>query len=388
MMATLRTQQILVESISLIIFCFIGKSSSFSDKPCCNTLFPQRQSSEHFPLRSLQSATNGNLQSTRINNDCSHRPLYPWTVDNANDGYIFHPNQPYYVFNPSDPKHNECWQELCPPSPKLSNTCFSFFSSLFPINETPSISFVDISITWRPDEDPQRVAKRIVQECLCRSFPSDDKKMTHGKNNLTTSLEETLVESLHAYRDFCQTHMLRQRLIDFKTKTINDCDCCTSVLPQNQKLKCRLVATRGYAGAKCPQYHIDNVPCRWIQSMVGPGVELVNTSNVDDYDGRVIRWDAFSNSPGGGGDEEIIDDEDDDVVSWSVEDRNQMLVDASRADVYHSKQGEAILIPGSTWDEHSLSCLPTSTKPVVHKSPEGLRSDQCRVLFTQDIIFE
>jgi hypothetical protein len=114
-------------------------------------------------------------------------------------------------------------------------------------------------------------------------------------------------------------------------------------------------------------------------------VELVNTSNIDDCDDGVIRWDAFSHPPTQRGEEEMIDD---DIVSWSVDDRNQMLVDASRAVIYPSKQGEAVLIPGSTWDEYSLSCSPTSTKPVVHKSPEGLHSDQCRVLFTQDIIFE
>jgi len=122
--------------------------------------------------------------------------------------------------------------------------------------------------------------------------------------------------------------------------------------------------------------------------MVGPGVELVDTTNVDEYNSGVIRWDGFNYPRTRIDDAETIDEDDNDIVSWSVEDRNRMLVDASLADIYHPNEGEAILIPGSTWDEYSLSRSPTSTKPVVHKSPGGLRRNQCRVLFTQDIIFE
>lgn len=387
-MVQVRFQRVLAEACTLIILSFIGKSSSFSDSPCCNTFLPQRQLNNRFRLRSFQSNRNKNILFTHVNNDCKQHHLYPWAADYANDGSVFHSKRPYYVFHPSHPIHQEYWQELCPSPPKLSDKLSSIFSSRFSIKEMPSISSVDISITWTLDEDPHNVARRIVQEFLRRSIQSDDKKRMSVEKYLTTSLEDTLVESLRAYRDFCQTHMLQGQSIDVKAESMNDCNCCSSIRPQNQKLKCRLVATRGYSGAKCPQYHIDNVPCRWIQSMVGPGVELVNTSNIDDYDGGVIRWNAFSHPPAQRGENEMIDDEDDDIVSWSVDDRNQMLVDASRADIYHSKQGEAILIPGSTWDEYSLSCLPTSTKPVVHKSPEGLHSDQCRVLFTQDILFE
>lgn len=387
-MTNVRSQQTRVEVYSAIIFCFIGKTSSFSDSSCYNTFLPQRKPNEQFRLRSLQFTTNGNMRSTRIKFGSSQRTLYPWAADNADDGCIFHPKQPYYVFHPSHPIHYEYWQQLCPPPQKLSNKLSSFFSSPLSIDEKPSISSVDVSITWAPDEDPEGVAKRIVQECFCRSAPSDDTYITHGNSNITTSLEDTLVESLQAYRNFCQTHVLHGRLTDSQAKTISNCDCSTSLHQQNQKLKCRLVATRGYTGAKCPQYHIDNVPCRWIQSIVGPGVELVNTSNVDNYASGGIRWDAFSYFPTLGEDEELIDDEDDDIVSWSAEDRNQMLVDASRADVYQSMQGEAIIIPGTAWDEYSLYRQPTVTEPVVHKSPEGLRSNQCRVLFTQDIIFE
>jgi hypothetical protein len=122
--------------------------------------------------------------------------------------------------------------------------------------------------------------------------------------------------------------------------------------------------------------------------MVGPGVELVDTTNVNEYNRGVIRWDAFNYARTRIDDAETIDEDNNDTISWSVEDRNRMLVDVSLAHIYHTNEGEAILIPGSTWDKYSMSRSTTSTKPVVHKSPEGLHSNQCRVLFTQDIIFE
>lgn len=324
------------------------------------------------------------------------------------------------------------------------------------------LASLDVSITWTPDENPRDVARRIVKECCKHNHKSKRIMDSYCKDEaFVVSLEGTLLESLHAYRDFCRAHMIgeQQRLVlmdndDSKESCNNndnngnDCDCncngtsstttattdivrrSTTVL-EYPKLKCRLVATRGHSGAKCPQFHIDNVPCRWIQTMVGPGVELVNTSTstststtcckVPDTDGNsnadgdadggeVIRWDAFHNySPttrsrsdnnnDGINDDENQNDDNDDILSWSVEDRNRILVDSSRADIYQSNPGEAVLIPGSSWDEYSLLSSSSSstnininmiatTKPVVHKSPETLRSDQCRVLFTQDIIFE
>ena len=121
--------------------------------------------------------------------------------------------------------------------------------------------------------------------------------------------------------------------------------------------------------------------------MIGPGLDLVNTVDANGYCDKAIRWDEFNNSPARTETDEHNDDEYDHVM-WSVEDRNRMLVDLSRADIYQSKKGEAVLIPGSCWDSYCKSSTTSATKPVVHKSPEILGSDQCRVLFTQDILFE
>lgn len=321
--------------------------------------------------------------------NASDQYRYPWAKDNTNDAAAFDPNLPYYVFHPSKPVHDKYWKEICPPSKKANSVSSFFFSSLPNVLKSgglPSLPPLDVSITWRPDENPRDVAKRIVNECAQYIILPDDQDGINSIDKVAPALEDNLVESLNAYRDFCQMHMVPELLREFECY-----DGCSSTLSQSQKLKCRLVATRGYSGAKCPQFHIDNVPCRWIQSMLGPGVDLVSTSDSGGGCGsEVIRWDAFSRSTTGNNEDE--NDEDEEIVSWSAEDRNQLLVDLDKADIYHSKQGEAIVIPGSSWDEYALvsasvSTMRVSTIPVVHKSPETLDNDQCRVLFTQDIIY-
>lgn len=387
-MVKVRCQKIHAKSCTLI-FCFnTGKSSLFADVSLCSAFHPQLQPNDFFRRRSSQSIRNENVLLAQRSDNFSQSPLYPWTVANAEESCVFHSKQPYYVFHPSHPTQSEIWQELCPPAPKLLDSISSIFSPQSSTNKLAPISSLDVSETWSPEDDPHHVARSIIHQCLRCSHQNERREGLHGEKDLTASLIDSLVESLHAYRDFCRSHILQRQSIDLKAETFDDCSCCTSKNPQEIKLKCRLVATRGNPGAKCPLYHIDDVPCRWIQAMVGPGVELVDTTNVNEYNRGVIRWDAFNYPRTRIDDAETIDEDNNDTISWSVEDRNRMLVDVSLAHIYHTNEGEAILIPGSTWDKYSMSRSTTSTKPVVHKSPEGLHSNQCRVLFTQDIIFE
>ncbi|KAL3923635.1 MAG: hypothetical protein SGILL_001546 [Bacillariaceae sp.] len=144
------------------------------------------------------------------------------------------------------------------------------------------------------------------------------------------------------------------------------------------RFKCRLVATTGTSGAKCPQFHIDHVPVRWIQSFVGPGVELV-------VGNKGVRWGAFSHMDDDDGDE----DEDEDVF-WTPQQRNEQLVDGKAANIYSAQPGEAVLMLGSEWNQISAqasSATSSAVDPVVHKSPE-LPESQSRVLLTQDIVID
>ncbi len=60
-----------------------------------------------------------------------------------------------------------------------------------------------------------------------------------------------------------------------------------SLLPSYSQFKARIVSTRGSSGTKCPRYHVDHVPMRWVQALVGPGCDYVVGS-----DG--ISWEAIN----------------------------------------------------------------------------------------------
>lgn len=204
---------------------------------------------------------------------------------------------------------------------------------------------MDVSIVWSPangDDDPRRVAGDLVTQCI-------DKNFGDGDGDTISALKDSIVESLLVFSDFCQGHLPTKKLRDVR-------------------FKCRLVATVGPSGAKCPQFHVDNVPVRWVQAFEGPGVEIV-------VGPKGVRWDAFQNDE--------TDDEGNEVISWTPQQRNEQLVDMTEANIYRAQPGEAVLLIGSEWNqvmEKSVS-LPLA----VHKSPEVSRS-QPRVLLTQDIM--
>eukprot|EP00536_Pseudo-nitzschia_multiseries_P000323 jgi/Psemu1/282249/fgenesh1_pg.4_\ len=379
-----------LSTTSFILLWLLDKASPFRYNRSWSGFLQVRQSlhNEHFHLSNRKYAL-----PTVTDYVSYDKCEYQWAVEGISNNSVFCPSQPYYVFRPSQPVRSEYWHELCPPSQKMPVMLPPFiltpFSSIRSNAErTPILNSLDISITWMPNENPQDVARSAIQECLSNGILDRGKKRIDCKEKFVASLEENLAESLCAYRNFCQTHMLKKRSVVSECDSDGDCKGCSTTGLLSQKLKCRIVATRGHSGAKCPQFHIDNVPCRWIQTMLGPGVELVNTPGAEDDSCDVIRWDAFSNSPARDDNGNKEDNDDGDIISWSVKDRNQMLVDSSRADIYQTKPGEAIIIPGSSWDEFSVSSTSDSTKPVVHKSPELRNNDQCRVLITQDVVFE
>ena len=165
--------------------------------------------------------------------------------------------------------------------------------------------------------------------------------MTSSK---ASTLTKSLSGSLEAFRTYCQTNLLQ-------------CDT----------FKARIVATRGPSGTKCPQWHVDHVPVRWIQSWVGPGCDLVVGNGG-------INWSMINGL-----------EENDNLLA--VEDRNRVLVDDKVAKIYSAKEQEPILLVGNRWNEFSFKSK-TPQDPVVHKSPSSIPFWQGRVLLTQDVVQE
>ena len=244
-----------------------------------------------------------------------------------------------YIYRHVKPIYVDLWERLCP------TWTVDRFSKRIPSSMSPSQ--VDVFGTWTPNDDPDEVAKNLLRQC-------DSTPMTEEHIRL---LAANLSESLRGFRDFCQEHVLPSRA------QFPDTFCV--------RFKYRLIATRGRSGTKCPLYHVDHVPVRWIETFVGPGVDVV----VGDVG---VRWNAFHS-----------DDQDDFELSLTDEERNGLRVDASVADVYFAQPGEAVLMIGNEFSGDEEGLVPPSSVrvvPVVHKSPQ-IREGQPRVRFTQDIAF-
>lgn len=269
---------------------------------------------------------------------------YPWP-SNAEPIATADTNVPlasHYIYRPVQPIYEDLWEELCPPS------TLDLYSK--ETQDSTSPTELQVSGTWTPDESPNEVAENLLGQC-------GSTLMTDQSIGL---LAASLSESLQAYRDFCQKHVIPAR-----KQQVQEDGCCVH-------FKYRLIATRGESGTKCPLYHFDHVPVRWIQTFVGPGVDMVVGN-----DG--VRWEAFQS---------YERDEDDHELSLTDEERNDFRVDASVANVYSAPPGEAVLMIGNEFNgnQQDISALSSRVRPVVHKSPQ-MPQGRPRVRFTQDIVF-
>jgi Protein of unknown function (DUF1826) len=280
---------------------------------------------------------------------------FPWSSENETFKV-----KPYYVYHSNNHIDEEAWQRLCPESPKKNDIFLPVpFRHRQPQKQKP----VDVTKIWSLKDNPQEVAADLIRDCwrLHNGCDNEDDDCASSHSFMDDLLVPPLAESLDAYLEFCKTHLL------------------DNSKREGVRLKCRLVATTGPSGAKCPQYHIDQVPVRWIQTFVGPGVELV-------VGNKGVKWDAFARKIQGDEADEQLD-----VVSWTPDERNLQLVDADAANLFRAQAGEAVLMLGNEWNERIQTASPNSSvarvQPVVHKSPK-VSATQPRVLLTQDILFD
>ncbi|GKY94711.1 hypothetical protein MPSEU_000436600 [Mayamaea pseudoterrestris] len=133
--------------------------------------------------------------------------------------------------------------------------------------------------------------------------------------------------------------------------------------PQAPRLtfKARIVASRGSVATKCPRWHVDHVFVRHIQSLVGPGCAFMESTD-EDWSGMQARFDANDDS-------------------LTTEEWNRQLI-GSKACTRQVSEGQAAFLVGNRWKEFAGYEL----APCVHRSPQGLKPWEGRVLFTIDIV--
>lgn len=167
-------------------------------------------------------------------------------------------------------------------------------------------------------------------------------------------MKEALVESMQLFQDFCRDH-----------------------LKDGHHFQVRVTSSRGSAGTKCPVWHMDHVPVRWIQSLVGPGCMWVDQ---EDAATAVERWNNKVDS----------DNDGDEWMAQSVKERNHQLIGPT-ATIHQAAQGEAVMLIGNRWAElavQSQSDGSASPTAAIHKSPDQLLPFQGRVLLTMDVLYD
>ena len=226
----------------------------------------------------------------------------------------------YFLYTPNSKTTSKLWNEFCPIWP------------------TAEKSF-DVTITWtRTIVDSVKNAAGLM---IRRMGPSPQNEQ---------QLIEALSQFLTDFSDFC-----------------NDNIALSSGGGKQHYYKARIVSSRGKSATKCPQWHIDHVPVRWIQALKGPGCEFVKGRNG-------INWSAVNGL-------------DDDALRIGVEHQNNLLVDSKVANIYSTREQEVALLVGNKWNDVAKDS-DTILDPVVHRSPLNIQPWQNRLLLTQDIVLE
>jgi hypothetical protein len=200
----------------------------------------------------------------------------------------------------------------------------------------------DITIDWSIDEDTTRVAKYIIEQCI-QEIP---KTMTCDCSSLRDARAiQRLACSLSSFRAFVSQELHLSSLANKSGGGLVG-------------FKARINASRGSHGTRCPKWHVDHVPVRWIESLVGRGTEVIAASN--------------------GG------------VQWQSDSGYRLVVDSTLIDVHRATEGEAILLVGNRWNEFATDGMDIlePVQAAVHKSPAPIPVGEGRVTLTQDIMLE
>jgi hypothetical protein len=163
----------------------------------------------------------------------------------------------------------------------------------------------------------------------------------------------------------------------------------------------RFDASRGKRATKCPKWHYDSVPFRWIQSLVGPGVDVVTDPGAVDWS-YLLDPDRTELSAAAHNRRAVRD-----RSARAVGSRLSSSV--SGAAVARSvPEGDAVVLLGGGWSAWirtppfssppgaarpqgaagvAASAAPASVaRPAVHKSPALLFPWQERVLISIDLV--
>jgi Protein of unknown function (DUF1826) len=131
---------------------------------------------------------------------------------------------------------------------------------------------IDQRIQWTSHDDCQEVASQLLQQVL-QCQPSKQ-----CRNDVSSSI--TLL--FNPQVSYIDPDAHQRLLMDLTNSLETFTTYCQEIFaPVHQCYQARIITSRGApANVKCPMWHIDHVPIRWIQSLAGPGVVWVNQDGV------------------------------------------------------------------------------------------------------------
>lgn len=193
---------------------------------------------------------------------------------------------------------------------------------------------IDVTVHWSFDEECSAAAEKCVDAIEKKLTPQQRLAFSRSivKENIATSMESFVAV------------------------------CANNLRPK--AFKARLVCGRSASSAKCPRWHVDQVPLRYIQSFIGPGCQYLECNE------------PFANFALRPSNREI---EDDDSDTSTLHDYCDRLVQRHPEFLYQVPEGDAVILTGNEWPGNHVD-------PCIHKSPSGLMPWDGRILFTIDVI--
>ena len=173
------------------------------------------------------------------------------------------------------------------------------------------------------------------------------------------ALKSDLRSSIHSFVRFCQKHLKSSLIVGYKLKLAAYCG------PE--------------AGSRCPSWHQDNVPVRWIQSYSGKGCMYVDPLSPEAMHNPFL--DRIVNPCK---EREVRDGN-------NRSDWKEQLIKKSGAKPHQVQTGDVVILVGKRWNEVVAVGDKNDSKgdhreAVIHKSPHNIKRHEQRVLLTMDVI--
>lgn len=229
----------------------------------------------------------------------------------------------------------------------------------FDDNNTPRPG-VDVTLDWQSYDDVTAVARSMLEKPQSTGIIMDD-----------DALVEQLAECMLTFQSFCEEHLQVKSLSSSLSSLTNYHQRPPIDDDKIQGFRARIVATRGKKATKCPKWHVDHVPVRWIQSLVGPGCNYIERAG--DNSQAQTEWNRIQHY--------LERDAVDAIIP------NPGSSSSSQLQAHQAEEQQIILLVGKRWNEFTKECCQPFVPPVLHKSPE-IPFWQGRVLLTMDVIVQ